>query len=71
MKKIISFILTLMLIISMAIPAYAVTPSLKIPSIKIPDISNSVEIRLPQTFWDDYFEKNPIRIDFSQIKFFN
>ena len=69
MKKIISIILALMLIMSMAIPAYAVTPTLKIPNIKIPNISNSVEVKLPQSFWDNYFKENPIKIDFSKIKF--
>lgn len=38
MKKIIIFVLTMMLIASMAVPAYAVTPALKIPN--MPQISS-------------------------------
>lgn len=69
MRKFIALILAIMLIMSMAIPAYAVTPALKIPSIKIPNISNSVEVKQSQSFWDNYFKENPIKIDFSKIKF--
>lgn len=67
MKKIIALILSLMLVMSMAISAYAATPTLNIPSIKIPDISNNVEVKLSQSFWNNYFRENPIRIDFSKI----
>lgn len=68
MRKIIAFLLAVMLVASMAIPACAATPKLKVPSIKIPNISSSVEVKLGDGFWDNYFAKNPIKIDFSNIK---
>lgn len=68
MRKIFALILAVMLVVSMAVPASACTPKLKIPSIKIPEIKN-VEVTLSDSFWDNYFAKNPIKIDFSKIKF--
>lgn len=62
MRKIILFLLTIAIVVSMAIPASAATPKLKVPSIKIPNISSSVEVKLGDGFWDNYFAKNPIRI---------
>lgn len=72
MKKLIIFTLTLMLIASMAIPAYAITPSLKVPSITIPDISGNVkdniseEIEESETadgFWANWFKEHPIKVN--------
>jgi hypothetical protein len=67
MRKIFAFLLAIMIVMSLSISAYAVTPTLKIPSIKIPDISDNIEVKLPQTTWDNYFKENPFRIDFSKI----
>lgn len=59
MKKILLFLLALLLILSMAIPAFAVTPKLKVPNMpKIPTIK--VEVKLPENFWDNWFAKHPI-----------
>ena len=69
MRKIIALALAIMLAISLAVPAFAATPALHIPHIGIPDISGSVEVKLPQFFWDGYFARNPFRIDFSNINF--
>lgn len=72
MKKIIIIALTLMLIAFMAIPAYAITPALKVPSITIPDISGNVkdniteEIEDTETagdFWGNWFKEHPIKIN--------
>lgn len=60
MKRIISFILLIVLLLSLAIPAYAATPSLKIPSISIPDISDDVKIELPNNFWNNWFKNHPL-----------
>jgi len=68
MRKFFALILAIMLILSMAVTASACTPRLKIPSIKIPEIKN-VEIELPQSVWDNHFRNNPIKIDYSKIKF--
>ena len=67
MRKFIALLLAVMLVLSLAVPAFAATPSLKIPHIEIPDISGRVEVKLPQSFWDGYFVRNPFRIDFSKI----
>lgn len=61
MKKIISFALALLLIASMAIPAYAVTPNLGAPD--VPQISNmkfDIKIELPEDILDDWFKNHPI-----------
>ena len=55
MKKILAFILAVMLIASMSINAYAVTPKLDVPD--IPDFSNikfKVELKLPDNFWSNF-----------------
>lgn len=55
MKKLIIFVLTIVTVISMAIPAYAVTPPLGVPDVpEIPDISDDVHIELPDGIFDDY-----------------
>lgn len=63
MKKIIALILSVLLILSMAIPAAAVTPTLRPPDLpEVPDISGSVHVELPEDYWDAYFQDNPIII---------
>lgn len=62
MKKIIVSILAICLIACViAIPAYAVTPTIKVPNIKIPAIKVP-EVKLPDGFWDKYFQDHPITI---------
>jgi hypothetical protein len=59
MKKLIIFTLTLMLVFSMTIPAFAATPKLEIP--KIPTAPTiKVEVKLGS--WANHFAKNPINI---------
>jgi len=70
MKKIICMILAVMVIGSMAIPAYAVTPGFKIPDMPdIPDISDNIKFDLPDAFWNDWFREHPLKLDFSGILF--
>lgn len=65
MKKIIVFLMAIMLVASMAVTAHAVTPKLEIPSLPvIPDISNSVKIELPDNLFDNWFAKHPIKFLF-------
>lgn len=59
MKKIIAILLAVMLIMAMAVPASACTPRLKIPHIEIPKLEK-VEVKLPQSFWDNHFAAHPI-----------
>lgn len=55
MKKIICILLTLLLICAIAVPAYAVTPPLAVPDMpEIPDISDDVEIELPDSAFEGY-----------------
>lgn len=73
MRKFIAFILAVLIVMSMAVSAYAVTPPLRVPSIKIPDISSSVQIDTKPAV-DAWFDQHPIKIDwtkfdFSMIKF--
>ena len=55
MRKIFAFLLAVMLIASMGVPAYAVTPRLGVPN--VPQISNikfKVELKLPDNFWNNF-----------------
>lgn len=55
MRKIFAIILTVMLIASMTVTTYAVTPPLGVPDMpEIPDISDNIEIELPDGVFDDY-----------------
>ena len=64
MKKIICILFALMLVISMAIPAFAVTPEIGVPDMpEIPDISDDVEIELPDGIFDDYIPDIDIDVE--------
>lgn len=63
MKKILTIALAVLLIMAMAVPAYAVTPKYEFPALpEIPDISDDVkiEIDIPDSFWDKWFAKHPV-----------
>lgn len=63
MKKIIPLLLSLLLILSLALPVAAVTPTLQPPDLpEVPDISGSVHVELPDKVFDDWFEDNPAPI---------
>lgn len=63
MKKIIVFILTLALIVSMAVSAYAVTPKWEYKPVKLPQIK--VSIKIPDKVFDDWFKEHPLNITFT------
>ena len=64
MRKIFALILAICLIACViAIPAYAVTPTIKVPSVKIPDIKVP-EIKISDSFWDKWFAEHPIVISY-------
>lgn len=69
MRKIIAILLAIMLIASMAIPAYAVTPKLDIPD--VPQISNiKLDVKLDadmEKALGDYIAEWIKKIDFSKI----
>lgn len=61
MKKLISLLLAVLLIVGMVIPVSAATPKLDIPDIPaVPDISDDIHVELPDGFWADYFKQNPL-----------
>lgn len=65
MKRFIILALTLMLVFSMTIPAFAATPKLEIP--KIPTIPTiKVEVKLPTNFWDNWFASHPLQINWGK-----
>lgn len=61
MKKLFAFISVLLIMAAIAIPTYAVTPTIKVPNIKIPTIKVP-EVKLSDSFWDKYFQEHPITI---------
>lgn len=70
MKKIIAILLALLLILSMAIPVAAVTPTLQVPD--VPQISDiKIEVKLDEQVYENavqkWFAEHPIKFDF--IKF--
>lgn len=72
MKKIIILVITVVLVLSMAVTAYAVTPTMKIPNMPvIPDITDDVEVEISECFWDKWFREHPIKIDWSTINWNN
>lgn len=63
MKKIVVMIITLLMIGSMAVTAYAVTPTLSIPKMpRIPGIRFNVDVKVSQTCLDRWFEEYPVSI---------
>lgn len=59
MKKLIIFVLTVVTVISMTIPAHAATPTLKVP--EVPQISKiDFKVTVGEDFWDNYFKEHPI-----------
>ena len=64
MKKNIAILLALLLILSMAVPAAAVTPPLDTPaSPTVPDISDDIHVEIPDEVFDDWFDEHPIVIE--------
>lgn len=63
MRKIIVFILTLALIASMAVSAYAVTPKWEYKPVKLPQIKPNTSF--VQGAVANWFKTNPIKISFT------
>lgn len=63
MKKISPILLAVLLICTMAFPAAAVTPPLQVPDMpEIPDISDDVEIELPDSAFEGYLPELDIEV---------
>lgn len=68
MRKIFAILLAVMLIASMTVSAYAVTPPLNVPDLpEIPNISGSVKIDVTPAV-NKWLDEHPINIDYSKIK---
>lgn len=63
MKKVMMFLLVLVLVIAMAVPACAVTPAMKAPNLpKIPEIQTNIQVKVTGSFWGHWFASNPVPI---------
>ncbi len=63
MKKIIMYLLALVLVIAMAAPAWAVTPAFKAPKLpKIPEVKTNVQVKVTEGFWARWFREHPVVI---------
>lgn len=61
MKKILTILLAVLLIVALAAPAHAVTPDLGVPDMpEIPDISDDIQIEIPDAVFDDWFREHPV-----------
>lgn len=60
MKKLFAIIFAPLIVTAIAVPASAVTQTIKVPSTNIPDFEVHVEIS--QSFWDKWFTDHPITI---------
>ena len=64
MRKIIAILLAVMLIASMSVTAFAVTPKWEYKAVKLPEIKfTSVE-----NIVSNWLKQNPIKIDFTSVK---
>lgn len=63
MRKIITFILALVLIASLAVTSFAVTPKWEYKPVKLPQIK--VSIKIPDSVFDDWFKDHPIKISYT------
>lgn len=63
MKKIIMFLLVLVLVFAMAAPAWAVTPTFKAPELpKIPEVQVPVKVKVTEGYWSRWFREHPVVI---------
>lgn len=58
MKKLIILLLALILVLSLSVPAFAVTPRLEVPKATVPKVT--FQIDLTNSF-RNYWAKNPIK----------
>ncbi len=69
MKKILALILAVLLIMVMAVTAFAVTPELGVPDVpQISDIEFDIKIELPDGVFDDYIPDIDIDVEVPEEK---
>ena len=66
MRKIIAILLAVMLIASMAVSAYAVTPKWEYKPVKLPQIK--VSVKIPDKVFTDWFKDHPISFTAPTLK---
>lgn len=63
MKKFLIFVMVVILVIAMAAPAWAVTPTFKAPELpKIPEVKTNVQVQVTEGFWARWFREHPVVI---------
>lgn len=58
MRKIFAILLAVMLIASMSVTAFAVTPKWEYKAVKLPEIKFTIKI--PESVFDNWFKEHPI-----------
>ena len=61
MRKIIIFLLTVAMIVTMSVTAFAVTPKWEYKPVKLPQI----KVKIPESVFTDWFKENPIKISYT------
>lgn len=63
MKRIVIFLFVLIMIFSMAVSSFAITPKWEYKPVKIPEIK--VSIKIPNKVYDDWFKEHPLDLKIS------
>lgn len=63
MRKIITFILALVLIVSMAVTSFAATPKWEYKPVVLPQLK--VSIKIPDSVFDNWFKEHPLNLNLS------
>lgn len=65
MRKIITFMLALVLIVSMAVTSFAATPKWEYKPVVLPQLK--VSIKIPDSVFDNWFKDHPLNLNFSFV----
>lgn len=65
MRKIITFLLALVLIVSMAVTSFAATPKWEYKPVVLPQLK--VSIKIPDSVFDNWFKDHPLNLNFSFV----
>lgn len=63
MRKIITLMLALVLIVSLAVTSFAATPKWEYKPVVLPQLK--VSIKIPDSVFDNWFKEHPINISFT------
>lgn len=65
MKRIVIFLFVFIMIFSMAVSSFAITPKWEYKPIKLPEIK--VSIKIPNNVFDDWFKNHPLDLNISYV----